>query len=163
MGYYGQKPRFWLFLAKMAIFGHFSEKSPGSYRAKKPENGQKRPFSSKPPKSPGPGQGFYINPSRPRPGTVRGPRGPGTGSGTPRGPLGQGIRDPGSGTSGTWVPGDPSGPGPGACPGPPRPLGPPPRGPGARVLHQPLAPGPRGSRGGVPGRGPRESPPGARG
>jgi len=26
MGYYGQKPRFWPFLAKMAIFGHFWEK-----------------------------------------------------------------------------------------------------------------------------------------
>jgi len=27
----------------MAIFSHFTEKVPGSYRAKNPENGQKRP------------------------------------------------------------------------------------------------------------------------
>jgi len=41
MGYYGQKPLFSPFLAKMAIFGQFSGKSPGSYRVKnlpKPQN-----------------------------------------------------------------------------------------------------------------------------
>jgi len=45
MGYYGQKGHFWAFLLKMAIFGHFSGKSPGSYRVKNPEFGQKWPKS----------------------------------------------------------------------------------------------------------------------
>jgi len=47
MGYYGQNGHFSHFLVKMAIFGHFSGKLPGSYRAKNLDFGQKRPKSWK--------------------------------------------------------------------------------------------------------------------
>jgi len=51
-GYTPQKGHFWPFCRKMAIFGHFAEKEPGSYRAKNPEISKKGPKSSKRPKSP---------------------------------------------------------------------------------------------------------------
>jgi len=68
----------------MAIFGHFSGKSPGSYRVKNPEFGQFWPKSWKTAKNPGfPGSG-----GRPEGGFTSTPRG-----GAPRFP---------------GVPGDPS-------------------------------------------------------
>jgi len=47
MGYYGQKGPFLPFLAKMAIFGHFFRKQPGSYRAKNRPKPQKWGIFSK--------------------------------------------------------------------------------------------------------------------
>jgi len=105
MGYYGQKPRFWAFWPKIAIFGHFSEKSPGSYRAKIGKFGQKWPKSPKRLKNPVlgtlgiPGEGGFT--STPPAGRSRGPRGPGFRLPCPRagpgGPEGShpGPRDPG--------------------------------------------------------------------
>jgi len=49
-GYYRQKAHFWAFWPKIAIFGYFQEKRPGSYRAKKAPNAQKWAFSLKRPK-----------------------------------------------------------------------------------------------------------------
>jgi len=51
MGLDRQKAVFSAFWPKMAIFSHFPEKSPGSYRAKSGKFGQKWPKSSKTPKS----------------------------------------------------------------------------------------------------------------
>jgi len=99
----------------MAIFGHFHDILPGSYRAKNPEKPQNRGFSLKGGQNPGPrgspGGGFT---STPRAGA---PRFPGEGSGPPA-PAGVGERPPGR-LRRPRVPWDPSDPlreprGPGA-------------------------------------------------
>jgi len=112
-----QKGLFWPFWPKIANFSDFPEKYPGSYRGKSAQNAQNRAFSLKGVQNSGPGQGFYINPSR------RGPAVPGRGKKAGFGPLpGQGDfpvsrEDPGEASR------DPG----------PRDPGPPvPRGPGAR-------------------------------
>jgi len=112
MGYYSQKPRFWPFLAKKAIFGHFSEKRPGSYRGKTREFGQKWPKSWKSSKNPGfpgsgnPGEGGFT--STPRAGAPRFRRGL---AGTPPGEgLVPGLPgSPEKASRGPQVPGTPGG------------------------------------------------------
>jgi len=132
----------------MAIFSHFPEKPPGSYRAKNPKIGHFWPISPKRGKSPGPrrpGEGGFT--STPR-------------AGAPRFPAGglERVWRPGAGFP---VPGD----SPGALPGPRIPGSPAGnRGAPARGVDvKPPSRGrPRGSPGprdpGTPGQGP---PPGA--
>jgi len=143
----------------MAIFGHFSGKSPGSYRGKTPEFGQFWPKSWKTAKNPGfPGSGGRPEggfTSTPRAGAPRFPAG--AGGYLSRGGVVQGLPgSPGEASRGPQVPETPGG----YRGAPPRGVDvkPPPRrcpGPGNRVPGLPRTRGPPG--------GPRGPHPGSRG